>query len=321
MKIKKFLISILLPTVFILAFPDNAFAQQYSLSISPPLVEIKIQPGKSLIKAFDIENNGEADLYLRSRIVPFEPKGELGKISLLDDDLTLSKLESEGLKFGLINVSPSLKETFLLRSGEKKQLVLKITALQTATEKDHYFTFLIEQTTKGEFISQSVTSTQAKIGSNVLLSVSESEPSLFQGQIADFKAVPRLTDIFDKVGFKTIIVNGGGNYFKINGGIEIKNWNGKTVKELRFRPDNVLTASKREAVCWQEEKETQIDCQFKPSWPGKYSAVLSFYPNDDASQVLTRQVVFWVLPIKIVIGLLVVSLFGWYILARVKENN
>jgi len=316
-----FLISVLLSIVFILALPDDAFAQQYSLSISPPLVEIKIQPGKSLIKAFDIENKGEADLYLSSRIVPFEPKGELGKINLLDNSLAFSKFESEGLKFGLINVSPSLGETFLLRSGEKKQLVLKITALQTATEKDHYFTFLIEQTIKGEFLSQSATSAQAKIGSNVLLSVSKLEKSAPQGQIANFEAKPLLADIFDKVDFRTVVVNGGAGYFKIGGGIEVKNWQGKTVEKLKFRPDNVLTASRREAVCWQQEEEIQIDCQFKPGWPGKYKAVLSFYPNDDAGQVLTKQVVFWVLPIRIIIGLLVTSLFGWYILARIKENN
>jgi hypothetical protein len=319
MNIKKFIAPVLLLMAFVFAFPGNCFAQQYSLSISPPLVEIKIQPGKSLIKAFDIENNGQTDLYLSSRTIPFESRGELGKINLLDNSLAISKMESEGIRFGLINVSPNLKETFFLRAGEKKQLVLKISALQTATEKDYYFTFLIEQTAKGEVVSQSATNARAKIGSNILLSVSKTEQGLVQGQIADFKPIPILADIFDEVEFRPIIVNGGERFFKIGGGVEIKNWRGKTVDKLNFRPDNVLSSSRRQAVCWQDDG--QVPCQFESVWPGRYKAILSFYPNEDTDQTLTKEVVFWIMPIKIIIGLLAVFILGLYILARIKETK
>ena len=313
---KLFFKSTLIFLALLILLPESVLAQQYSLSISPPLVELMIKPGKSLIKAFNVENNGSSDLYLRSRVVPFLAKGEEGRISLLDDDLEIAKLEASGIKLGLINVQPGLGEDFLVRSGEKKQLILKITVLETVKEKDFYFTFLIEQASNGEYISQSGSGAMAKIGSNVLLTVSESGSPSLQGQIGKFRVFPKIADIFDLVNFETIIVNSGTTFFKLGGGVDISNWQGKTIKQFEFRPDNVLAGGKREAVCWQEG---QIACQFESGWPGRYKAVINFYPDENSDQILTKEVVFWLLPIKLTIGLVVVLIFGFYIVSKVKK--
>jgi len=315
---KLFFKSILIFLALLILLPESVLAQQYSLSISPPLVEMTVMPGKSLIKAFDVENNGSSDLYLRSRVVPFLAKGEEGRINLLDNDLEIAKLEASGVKLGLINVQPGLGEDFLLRAGEKKQLILKISVLETVKEQDFYLTFLIEQTSDGEYISQSGSGAMAIIGSNILLTVSESGSPSLQGQIDRFRVFPKIADIFDLVNFETVIVNSGTVFFKVGGGISISNWQGKTVKEFEFRPDNVLAGGKRALACWQEG---QINCQFESSWPGRYKAVISFYPNENSQEVMTKEVVFWLLPIKLTIGLLVVLIFGFYIVSKVKKTK
>ena len=312
-----FVKSILLFLAFFILLPGKVLAQQFSLSISPPLVEMMVKPGKSLIKAFEIENNGSSDLYLRSRVVPFIAKGDGGRVSLLDDDFEIAKLEAGGIRFGLINVQPSLGEDFFLRAGEKKQLILKITVLETVKERDLYFTFLIEQTSKGEFVSQSGSGAMAKIGSNVLLTVSESGNTNPQGQISKFKVFPKVADIFDEISLEIIITNSGTSFFKVGGGVDIYNWQGKKTEEFKFRPDNVLAGGKRQAVCWQEEE--QISCRFESNWPGRYKAKVSFYPDENSDQVLTKEVVFWLLPIKLTVGLVVVLIFGFYIVSKVKK--
>ncbi len=317
---KKFVLrSVLFFLTLLVILSQKVSAQQFSLSISPPLVEMMVKPGKSLIKAFEIKNNGSSNLYLRSRVVPFLAKGEKGRIVLLDDNLEIAKLEASGIQFDLINVQPGLGKDFFLGSGEKKQLVLKISVLETVKERDLYFTFLIEQTSRGEFVSQSGSGTMAKIGSNVLLTISESGNTNLQGQISKFKVFPKVADIFDNVSFETIIANVGTSFFKVGGGIDIYNWQGKKMEEIKFRPDNVLAGGKREVVCWEEEEQTA--CQLKSNWPGRYKARVSFYPDERTDQVLTKELVFWLLPMKLIIGIIAVSIFGFYIIKKVKKTK
>ncbi len=63
----------------LLAIPS--FAQSLSLSISPPLLEVVIKPGKSILVAYNIQNSGDP-VVLTPKVVSFEPADERGNIRL-----------------------------------------------------------------------------------------------------------------------------------------------------------------------------------------------------------------------------------------------
>src|SRR3990167_6852006 len=67
---KKFLLVFL--TVLFLGVPIVT-AQQLALSVSIPLLEITIKPGKSVLIAYTVGNNGDPTA-LRARILPFRPQ-------------------------------------------------------------------------------------------------------------------------------------------------------------------------------------------------------------------------------------------------------
>ncbi len=82
MKLKIFsLVSFLFIINFcLLAAPTQA--QTISLDLYPPLLEVTLQPGKSITQVYKITNNSEQDFIMNSQIVPFEPADELGNVQL-----------------------------------------------------------------------------------------------------------------------------------------------------------------------------------------------------------------------------------------------
>ena len=61
---------------------NGVLAAPISLSISPPLLEAVIKPGRAITQSYEVVNNGATDLYLQTRVVPFVPAGEQGRIRL-----------------------------------------------------------------------------------------------------------------------------------------------------------------------------------------------------------------------------------------------
>ena len=74
------------------------------LSISPPLLELFIKPGKAIMIAYRLENLGDPT-FLNLKILPFEAKDNLGNIRI--------KPEFEGpVRFSLDNADLTLDQPF-----------------------------------------------------------------------------------------------------------------------------------------------------------------------------------------------------------------
>jgi len=290
-------------------FPDNAFAQSIGLSISPPLLEVMIKPGKSISQAFVVTNESDQDLYLKTAVVPFLPADEKGNIQLSTTDFWLPKY------FSLANANLRLGETFLLKAGKSQQLVLKIAIPPKEQEQDSYFTFLVEQSLHGEFFPETGGQTLIKIGANILLTISSSGKPWQKGVIKSFLAVPDKADIFDRVEFKLVISNQGKSFFKSIGKIEIFDFLGKKKIELTLRPDNILVNSSRQIWCLAGESTTA--CQFNSFRPGRYRAVASFTPDGRQGEVVKKEVYFWLLPIKLGVAIIIMGL----ILFLIRGSN
>ena len=286
-----------------LVLPSEAQAQEFSLSLSPPLLEIMLQPGKSITQAYEVKNLGDSVLYLKSFISPFAPDPESGQI-------VYQSLLSPGQQpeFKLNNANLSLNDTFVLQPNESQQLVLKVSTPQNLPENDYYFTFFVSHSSPGELLKKTGSSFQAQIGSHLLLTVSQAGEFDFNGQIARFEALPKITDLGEKINFDLIVANGGQALFKANGKIEIFDWLGKKKKEIILRPDNVLVNSQRKIVCLDEP------CSFSSFWPGHYRAVITVFD-------LSRSIYFWILPTKLALALTIGLIVLKLVLDKRKKNG
>lgn len=273
-------------------------AQEVSLGIAPPLLEVMIQPGKSITQAYEVINQSQTDLYLRARIIPFEPADRQGGIKLIPQD----QWSGTSQLFSLTNANLTLGQTFKLSANSRKQLVLKVAPPKDWPEGDYYYTLLIEQSPEGQFLSPLGSQTLVKVGSNILLTVSQSGQPIKEAVISQFSVRPKIIDLFDEVKFTLLIQNLGQAYFKPQGKIEIYSQPGKKkVAELELRPDNILVNSTREIICQNGP------CLFHSWRPGYYQAVVSLVPDGTGSEA-RAQVSFWLLPLKLTLGLITVLL-------------
>jgi len=280
----------------------SALAQSLSLSIAPPIVEVMVKPGTTTTQAYEVVNNADSSYYLTVRLVPFFPVDNQGGVELqLDDRQALSQARIEGVEFLLQNANLDWGETFLLPPGGKKQLVLKVKISPNATQKDYYLTFLVEQSSQGEFVNRTQSRSLAKIGAHLLLTVSQSGQPRQKLAVSRFEAKPKIADIFNPVGLELIISNDGDSFVKPIGEMVITGWRGPAAK-LNIRPDNILSKASRLIQCWDEE---DVPCQFRSFIPGKYHARVAFSPELKPDQVIEAEVTFWLLPIKLALVLVV----------------
>lgn len=318
-KRKFFLFLLLLIPIFLNSYIP-ASAQSVSLSISPPLLEAMIKPGKSIVQPYEIVNESGTDLYLRPIIVPFEPSDLNGNI-LLDPKFLNSYIPKF---FSLANNNFQLNQTFRLSAGEKGQLLLRITIPDDEAETDHYFTFIIEQSPEGEFLGrQNGGSNLIKIGSNILLTISSTGLPKKQAVVAKFAALPKIADLFfDKIKFSLLVQNTGRTFLKPVGQIDIYNrLTKKKVETLALQPDNVLANSARLINCLTDKPITEQpttdnrppnNCSFSTFIPGAYRAVISFSPNGNDSKE-TASATFFFLPLRSALAIIVISLLIWKI--------
>jgi len=344
--------------IFILSFAfyilhsSKANAQTLSLSIWPPLLEITIQPGKSITQVYKLRNTGETDLALTSKIVPFKPEGEGGDITFTSE---VRSPPAGGLGyppqaggntsgvdwwnwFSFLNADLSLGQKFFLPAGREQEVVLKIKVPKEALEADYYFTLLFE-TLPGVFLpSGSGGQIEAKIGSNILLAVSQTGKPLKQAQIEQFSLANfqfsifnfQFIDSFTQPQFIVRLKNTGNSFFKPLGTITTTGWfNQRWVLDLL--PENVLVDSVRQIRCQKStsqpasEQEASAEkplilpspCQLETKFLlGKYTSRLEL-GLDEASSEYQRQIVFWALPLKLGAGIMVALILLFVVASKI----
>ena len=298
-KYPKILLTIFLFTIYYLLFTiaSLARAQTFSLGIYPPLLEVMIMPGKSVTQTYQISNSGD-EAEITARIVKFKPADELGNIKLETGNW---KLETQEW-FSLENADLALNEPFLLKEGQAKQINLKINIPQDNPEEDYYFTLLFS-TKPAEKKGVIGTRTAGVIGTNILLTVSESGQPAKKGEIAEFSLANCLTrlanfclfDSFSKPKFLLRVENTGRTFWKPFGKIRSEGLLGQKW-EQDLRPDNILAHSIR-----------QIEVSTPSASPkillGPYRATVEFALEENSEEKMGSSTSFLVLPFKAIIGL------------------
>ena len=120
----------------------EALAQTISLSITPPIVELTIQPGKAYTKAYLLTNNGDKDEDITIKLVPFIPEDEYGNVSLQASEIDAVTKQFETWFDIQKPGSISFGDKFTLPAGKSQEIALTISPPADAEEFDYYFTLL-----------------------------------------------------------------------------------------------------------------------------------------------------------------------------------
>jgi len=280
---------------FISASPVSA--QTLSLSVWPPIIDVLLQPGKSISQTYQLKNLGN-DTIITTSIVPFQPADEFGHIQLLPQQAPPQYF--------------SIPAPFPLKASQTKNVVLKITIPETAQSTDHYLALLFHADTKS-LIKNSGSTITGSIASNILLTISQPNTINHTASIKQFTTA-KFLDSFSPIPFTFRLQNTSDNHFKAIGQINIFNSFKKKIATIPFREDNILADSIRQLTT------TSSSLDWNSLFPlGKYTATADITPQNSTNSV-SQTISFFVFPYKLLIFLSI--LFTIYlIIKKRKEPN
>ncbi|PIU73863.1 hypothetical protein COS78_00005, partial [Candidatus Shapirobacteria bacterium CG06_land_8_20_14_3_00_40_12] len=214
-----------------------------SLSITPATLEFWLKPGATYIQSYQIKNTGQAPVTLSTSVEQWLPQGFDGGLSYPGLPLDLN--------FSLTNSDLHLGSSFILNPGQSRQLVLKISSPAALSPKDLYFTFFINQQLA---TSDSNTTNLVRLGSHLLVSVSNSESVPSKITVSNFSFSPLIHDTFFGFGTFTGLADNQSDFFsKIEGTITISK-NNSPLLQMELFPNNVLSHHQRTISCLNDSK-------------------------------------------------------------------
>lgn len=304
---KKFMFNILvliISSILALFLTKPIYAQNVSLSISPPIFELLIKQDKDVRQIFNISNNG-SDLVITPKIYYSVPSDTKGNISISDQEAPSWIVYS--------------KEPFSLKGGTSYDFEVNFRPDKDVPNSDHLLTLVFETKTPSNLIQENSTTHVAQIGANILLTVSSDGLIDKKVEILEF-SFPKVVDsyslfnLFKKessLKYNIKLKNTGGSFVKPIGKIKFEG-NGID-KALDLAPFNVLSGYSRDIKCL--EGESVVDCSINQNFLiGKYKSKLEF-KLDDQDEVYKDEIETYFLPISSTIFLI-----AFLVLVKVYRN-
>lgn len=221
---------------------SKTYAQEQSLSIYPPVIEVQTTPPSSPSVPIVIHNNSNSDVYLKIDLIPLRQNGATGTVII---DPTLSdkgfyKYYEDRTQFLLENKKIS---SLMLEALETKEINLNINILEGDPPGDYYYavTFISEASGPNDTSSARLPN---GLATNLLLSIGPKDKST--GGINEFK-----TDRFlakGPVEFNLKIHNSSKHLIQPSGNIEISNMFGLKIGSVEILPQYILSGSDRYMV-------------------------------------------------------------------------
>lgn len=277
---------------YLFGIPCAVSAQEVSLSITPPITEITIQPGKSFSQVFTVKNDG-IPVVVVPKVIPFVPLDSEGHVELIEDANSINFF-SNWFSFDPSPIS--------LGTTVSHDFKLVITPPPSGIdEKDYYFTFLIE-TENDNNLGIDGSASLARIGANVLINISKDGNPNKKASIIDFSA-PKIIDSFSGLTYKVVIGNSGVSFFKPVGTITVNQVFGSTTT-LGLAPLNILMGSSRKIPCLVGQ--ALVSCSLPGNFLiGLYKANLSFTVDGSGGNIV-KQTYTFAFPFSIILVIIVI---------------
>lgn len=313
-KIKYYLLLLILFLVFINSV-SKVSAQELNISISPPITEILMLPGKEIIQTYKLTNNSDAKL-ISVNIVPFLPDLKNPEEIVLNEKEGLIQSNTYQNWFSIEKPKVVFGEKFNLPGNSEQEIRIKISVPKNAILKDYYFTALFSVEKSNTLVSENSLQSMAQIGSNILITASEKE-NPYKAARTILYSSPFIIDSLQKINFKIIIENTGRAFAKPIGKITIENLITKNTEVLNLSPLNILSSYSREIYCLRAEEI--IACETSPKLLlGLYKSTLS-YNLDGEGQNHQEESYTFAFPFSLVIAISVILIIYKIINSKTKK--
>lgn len=283
-KTLKFYVLLLVFSIIQLSSAEKVVAQTIGLSVSPPIFEIMIQPGKEVKQIFTLTNLG-GDTTITPKITYFEPSDDIGNINLTED------LGPNWVMYD--------KTAFKLKGQEKFDFEVSFIPSTDSPEIDHFLTLTFETSESVDLLNQNSSNIKSQIGANILLTVSKDGNPKKSAEIVDFTAPKIVDSLFGKISYQIKLKNNGNSYWKPNGKIIVND------EIIAIAPLNILSGYSRNISCINDQ--TLINCDLKGRFRlGKITAKLEFSIDEDP-KIYQKEATSYSFPFSI-LGFLIVFL-------------
>jgi phosphatidylglycerol:prolipoprotein diacylglycerol transferase len=303
-----------------LAAPWSVQAQSarapIDLSLTPAVVEVVIQPGKSVTRAFTLKNQGTTDLNATLTLRDFVSDHSSGSPVLLE--------ESKFPYASLANSDRRLGEAFPLPAGGEQQIVLQLNIPEDSLQQDWYVVLLAstEPQQRDPLIS-SRASSQGAIGAALMVRISETEEIPLQWGVT-FPKLPRFMDSLRPLTIEPLVENLNPTLAIPTLTVSVRNWRGELVHTQEGLPERVLSRSTRfiraQKVSEDDPRSMEpVPFVFDPLFAlGPYTVIAQI--SNQAGQPLVVEQKVWALPISLIVatGILLSTLL---VLPRLRRRG
>ena len=307
---------LVISTLFLFfASAQSARAQDFSLGIYPPIIQIDALSPSEITTPITIENLSTESVILSIQLRQFVPKEtENGEIEYIREADEPHKRLFDKVK---IKEGSSSRTQVSLSPRQKKELTLAISLPKNETASDYYFSIIF--VSKANINpNESESYAAGGIAANVLLSVGEKD--LPRGKIIDFSSPFFVTK--GPVSFKVRVENQSPFFITTEGNILIKNVFGQTIGNLELLPLNILGKSAR-FLGNKDGLDRNLEA---PSafWSEKF--LLGIYTADltvtlsEQGPILHDRHTFIAIPLEIILGFLITVFVVLFIYRRVKKK-
>lgn len=299
--LKSFIFTFLLAIWTVFLSTPSVHAQTLSLSISPPVFEIFIKPGKTISQVYKIRNTGEAKI-VKLSVNEYTP-----------DTVSHPSVNIEGetwIKIAGKNISRN--SPFLLSKGEEKQFLLIVSPPIELPQKDYYRVITLE-TVNNPPHELSQTDIQISLNSVLLITVTNSGSMVKSSKVTKF-TLPKVLDSFTPLNISVEIENTGDTYLRPIGTLTLKGIIGQGTYNLL---PLALFPGQKKLLITQETGDIDTTLKLTGLFVGKYNLELKYgFAAGNINTIVTKS--FIALPVKGLVFLLTILLI-LYILNSLKR--
>jgi hypothetical protein len=291
---------LILSSLAVFSAPITAIAQTaMGLSAIPPRLEVTVKPGETVTEQIKVRNDSSVSRVITSTAKDFivtDDKGTPIQIEGVDDQ------SNRWASSSWIEISPS---TFTLKPMETKVLMVTIIAPDNPTAGGHY-AMILHTPKNGVTLNETGSTVQAYVGTLVYITI----PGKIKenAQIKEFSAPSFLE--FGPVNFKTVIANYSDIHVSPKGSINVHNWLGGLTASLTLDNSNIFPGTSRQFL-------NVLNRRFLL---GRYTASLEA-GYGSTGQALATTLVFWVIPWRLIILVLVAIAIGIILASLLHQKS
>lgn len=325
-----FLFSFLLFWFF--GFIPKARAQSVGLSVSPPVIEVLIAPGKKVTQTFNLQALGK-NLFTDKTGVTVTPELHLIKSGDNSGHVTLdpTPINLENLDL-TITSTPPLNVPFTIPSPSspagRSLLAFSITleAAYTDIPQDVYLALVFRASPSSTTDDLRSTITTPAISALILTTINPTSSMPIELTIKDFES-PKVHDSWTPLTITPTLTNNTSTMIRPEGTYEIISPSGKTILSLPLYPNLILGNSSRTILLKpKDENLSPVPPTWSPTWRSLGPHTLRLTIKTGGGNTLTQiDKIIWIFPIRltfiIVITLLVLISLLTFFFKRSKFNT